>query len=468
MPSYIASKFEKPMKPARSISDDAIAAMLTREHALFLQRNPNSQALAARSARHWLRRVPMFWMEDWRTPFPLFIERAAGVELADADGNVYLDFCLGDTGAMFGHGPQPLLDTLCRQGAQGLTTMLPSPDAAIVGALLADRFGLPVWQVTATASDANRSVLRWARAVTGRDSILVFNGNYHGAVDDTFVRLDDGKPRSDPGLIGEPRDLTQFTSVIEFNDVPALEQALAARDIACVLAEPVMTNCGMVLPDPDFHRALREITRRTQTLLVIDETHCMSSGPGGYSRAHGLEPDAIVLGKPIAGGVPAAAYGVAEHFADRIDTYLAARPSGHSGIGTTLSGSAIQLALMRTMLETYFTAETFEPLMLLAERLETGLADLFRTRAIPWHVVRVGARVEFMCAPLPPRNGGEAMKIIGRPIDRAVHHYLLNRGLVITPFHNMMLICPATNRSHVDALIAGIDACLAELIAAGP
>jgi glutamate-1-semialdehyde 2,1-aminomutase len=322
--------------------------------------------------------------------------------------------------------------------------------------------------VTATASDANRSILRWARAVTGRNRILVFNGNYHGAVDDTFVRLDNGQPQSDPGLIGEPRDLTQFTSVVEFNDVPALEQALAARDIACVLAEPVMTNCGMVLPDPDFHRALRGITRSTNTLLVIDETHCMSSGPGGYSRAHGLEPDAIVLGKPIAGGVPAAAYGVAQHFADRIDAYLAARPSGHSGIGTTLSGSAIQLALMRTMLETYFTPETFKPLMELAEHLETGLADLFGYRGIPWHVVRVGARVEFMCTPLRPRNGGEAMKIIGRPIDRAVHHYLLNRGLVITPFHNMMLICPATKRSHVDALIAGIDACLGELIAAGP
>jgi glutamate-1-semialdehyde 2,1-aminomutase len=456
------------MPPARSISDNAIAAMLAREHALFLERNPNSQALAARSARHWLRRVPMFWMEDWRTPFPLFVERATGIELTDADGNTYLDFCLGDTGAMFGHSPKPLLDTLCRQAAQGLTTMLPSPDAELVGALLADRFGLPFWQVTATASDANRSILRWARAVTGRGCILVFNGNYPGAVDETFVRLDDGKPRSDPGLIGEPRDLTQFTRVVEFNDIPALKQALAARDVACVLAEPVMTNCGMVLPDPEFHQALRAITRSVETLLVIDETHCLSSGPGGYSRAHGLEPDAIILGKPIAGGVPAAAYGVTERFADRIDSYLASRPSGHSGIGTTLSGSAIQLALMRTMLENYFTPETFDPLLVLAERLETGLAETFRRHRIGWHVVRVGARVEFLCTPSPPRNGGEAMKVIGRPLDRAVHHYLLNRGLVITPFHNMMLICPATQRSHVDALIAGIHACLGELVAAEP
>ena len=196
---------------------------------------------------------------------------------------------------------------------------------------------------------------------------------------------------------------------------------------------------------------------------MIDETHCMSSGLGGYSRAHGLQPDAIVLGKPIAGGVPAAAYGVAARFANRIDSYLAARPPGHSGIGTTLAGSAIQLALMRTMLETYFTAEMFEPLLILSERLEAGLAETFRRHRMAWHVVRVGARVEFMCTLFPPRNGGEAMRVIGRPIDRAIHHYLLNRGLVITPFHNMMLICPATERSHVDALIAGMDACLDEL-----
>jgi glutamate-1-semialdehyde 2,1-aminomutase len=381
--------------------------MLAREHALFLERNPKSRALAARTARHWLRSVPMFWMEDWRTPFPLFIERARGVELTDADGNTYLDFCLGDTGAMFGHSPEPVVATLCCRAAQGLTTMMPSPDASHVGALLADRFGLPFWQVGATASDANRCVLRWARAVTGRDSILVFNGSYHGAVDETFVRLDHGKPRSDPGLIGEPRDLTQFTRVIEFNDVPALKEALAARDVACVLAEPVMTNCGMVLPEPGFHQALREITRTTGTLLVIDETHCMSSGPGGYSRAHGLEPDAIVLGKPIAGGVPAAAYGFTAQLADRIDSYLATRPSGHSGIGTTLSGSAIQLALMRTMLETYFTPETFEPLLILAEHLESALAETFRRHRIAWHVVR-WARVSNSCArPLRPAMAGK-------------------------------------------------------------
>jgi glutamate-1-semialdehyde 2,1-aminomutase len=408
----------------------------------------------------------MFWMTDWETPFPLFIAKASGAELTDADGNAYIDFCLGDTGAMFGHSPKPIADALRKQASLGLTTMLPSPDAPIVGKLLTERFGLPFWQITATASDANRSVLRWARAVTGRDRILIFNGCYHGAVDETFVRLRSGKARADPGLIGEVRDLARFTKVVEFNDVAALEQALAKGDIACVLAEPVMTNCGMVLPAPGFHGALRDLTREAGTLLIIDETHCISSGPGGYTGTFHLQPDAIVLGKPLSGGVPAAVYGFSASVVARIERYLSTRSPGHSGIGTTLAGSALQLAMMRRVLETYFTARTFEPLLRLAEKLETGIARVIRKHKAPWHVVRVGARVEFMCTPNPPVNGSQALAAIHRPIDRAIHHYLLNRGLVITPFHNMMLICPSTRASHIDALIAAIDSCLSELVAA--
>lgn len=446
------------------ITDASVEAMLTREKAHFLQRNPKSRTLAEESSRHWLRGVPMHWMVDWGTPFPLFIERASGVDLTDADGNAYVDFCLGDTGAMFGHSPPKLAQTLRQASEDGFTTMLPSTDAAIVGRLLAERFGLPFWQVTATASDANRSVLRWCRAITGRKKILVFNGCYHGAVDETFVGLENGAQHPGPALIGEPRDLNELTRVVEFNDILALEAALAPGDVACVLAEPVMTNIGMVLPDDGYHEALRAITQRTGTLLVMDETHCLSSGPGGYSGAHGLEPDAMVLGKPIAGGVPAAVYGFSEKAAERIRLYLTTRKPGHSGIGTTLSGSKLQLALMRTMLETYFTREAFAPLVELARRLEKGIADVIIKYGAPWHVVRVGARVEFMCSPDRPRNGGEAGLIIHRPIDMAIHHYLLNRGVVITPFHNMMLVCPATGKAHVETLIEGLDHCLAELV----
>ena len=447
----------------RTIPDAAIKAMLKREEVLFIQRNSNSRRLSEEAARNWLKGVPMHWMVDWGTPFPLFIDRAQGVDVIDADGNTYVDFCLGDTGAMFGHSPPPVVDILAREGANGLTTMMPSREAVAVGRLLEDRFGLPVWQVTATASDANRAVLKWCRAITGRKKILVFNHCYHGAVDETYVTSDGGKPHADPALIGEVRDLTEFTKVVEFNDISALEMALAPGDVACVLAEPVMTNVGMVLPDPGYHQALREATRRSGTLLVIDETHCLSSGPGGYTREAGLAPDAIVLGKPIAGGIPAAVYGFTSDVAARIRDYLEIRAPGHSGIGTTLSGSRIQLTLMRAVLESYFTRENFARLTALAERLERGIADVIARRGVPWHVVRVGARVEFMCVPDRPRNGGEAAKAIHHPIDIAVHHYLLNRGLIVTPFHNMMLICPATTGEHVDRLVNGLDRCLGEL-----
>ena len=447
-----------------TVSENAISAMLKREKSLFIQRNSKSKALSETAARNWLLGVPMHWMVDWETPFPLFIEKATGVDLIDADGNNYADFCLGDTGAMFGHSPEAVAKTLAEAGATGLTTMLPSSDAAEVGAMLEDRFGLPFWQVTATASDANRAVLRWCRAITSRQKILVFNHCYHGCVDDTFVTAENGKATMIDGLIGEPRDLTAHTKVVEFNDVAALEAALVPGDVACVLAEPVMTNVGMVLPDKGFLEKLRALTTATGTLLVLDETHTLSSGPGGYAREHGITPDALVFGKPIAGGIPAAAYGFSSAVANRINAMLAQKPGGRSGIGTTLSGSRIQLALIKTVLTHFFTREAFAPLIELARRLERGIADVIIKHGVDWHVTRVGARVEFMCSPKPPRNGFEASKMIHRPIDSAVHHFLLNRGVVITPFHNMMLICPATNQRNVDDLLQGLDNCLTELL----
>lgn len=445
------------------IADIAVSAMLAREEGHFIQRNPASKALGLTTSQNWLRGVPMHWMVDWETPFPLFIEKATGVDLTDADGNRYIDFCLGDTGAMFGHSPPAVVDALQHLASEGLTTMLPSSDAADVGQLLQNRFGLAYWQITATASDANRAVLRWARAITGRSKILIFNRAYHGCVDDTFVTADDGVVHMIDGLVGEPRDLTAHTKVVEFNDVAALKAALAAKDVACVLAEPVMTNVGMVLPNPGFLELLRAETKATGTLLVFDETHTLSSGPGGYARAVGIEPDGLVFGKPIAGGIPAAAYGFSTDVAARINQYLGTRGAGRSGIGTTLSGSKIQMALIKAVLTTYFTEEAFAPLLTRARRLEKGIAGVIIKYGVGWHVTRVGARVEFMCCPKPPTTGLAASKVIHQPIDAAIHHFLLNRGVMITPFHNMMLICPATTDEHVDQLVSTLDLCIAEL-----
>jgi glutamate-1-semialdehyde 2,1-aminomutase len=444
------------------ITDSAIQAMLERETKLYVQRNPKSLALSVKASQNWLRGVPMHWMVDWGLPFPLFISHAQGATLMDVDGHDYADFCLGDTGAMFGHAPKVVADVLVAEAANGFTTMLPSPDAVQVGELLAERFGLPFWQVTATASDANRAVLRWARAVTGRSKILIFNHAYHGCVDDTFVTADNGVVKMVEGLVGEPRDLTLHTKVIEFNNVAALEAALKDRDVACVLAEPVMTNVGMVLPYDGFLETLRILTNKYDTLLIFDETHTLSSGPRGYS--YGLKPDGLVFGKPIAGGIPAAVYGFSADVAQRIQQYLAKRGDGRSGIGTTLSGSRIQLVLIKTVLKEFFTDAAFAPLIALAQKLEQGIAAVFSKHAVPWHVTRVGARVEFMCCASRPRNGLEASQFIHKPPDFAVHHYLLNRGVVITPFHNMMLICSATTELNVSTLINELDHCLSELI----
>lgn len=435
------------------VPPERVRALRTAESEVFRARRPRSEAAAGGGMAGFLHGVPLHWMLDWPTPFPMLVERARGATLTDIDGNRLDDFCLGDTGSMFGHSPPAVARAIRRQAGRGLTTMLPGEDAAAVGNLLVERFGLPFWQVATTASDANRFALRVARAVTGRPRILVFNGCYHGAVDETFVALKDGRPVNKPGLAGEFRDLTAHTVVVEFNDLPALERALAAGDVACVIAEPAMTNSAMVLPEPGFHAGLRALTRRHDALLLIDETHTISTGPGGYTRAHGLEPDIFVLGKPVAGGVPAAVWGLSEAVAARWTRYLDKKPPGHSGIGTTLSANPLQFAAMRATLSEVMTEANHAHMERLAARLEAGLAGAIRRASLPWHVVRVGARVEFICAPGPLKNGGEAKAAHAPALEAAVHLALLNRGSLIAPFHNMMLLSPATRVRQVDRLV---------------
>ncbi len=396
----------------------------------------------------------MHWMLDWPMPFPVLVERARDTTITDVDGNALDDFCLGDTGSMFGHSPRPVARAIRRQAKRGLTYMLPSEDAIAVGQLLPEMFGLPFWQVATTASDANRFALRVARAVTGRPKILVFNGCYHGAVEDTFVRLQDGQPINRPGLAGEFRNYGETTRIVEFNDLAALERELAHGDVACVITEPVLTNSCMVLPEPGFHDGLRELARRFGSLLLIDETHTISSGLGGYSRTHGLDPDLLVLGKPIAGGVPASIWGMSAEVADRYGSYIKAKAAGYSGIGTTLSANPLQFAAMRATLEDVMTAENYAHMERLAARLEKGLVKTIARYRLPWHVARVGARVEFICAPGPLKDGCEAQAAHAPDLEAAIHVALLNRGALIAPFHNMMLVSPATEKMQVDRLVA--------------
>jgi glutamate-1-semialdehyde 2,1-aminomutase len=400
----------------------------------------------------------MHWMLDWPTPFPLVADRMDGARLTDADGHTLIDFCLGDTGSMFGHSPPAVAAALVHQAQRGLTAMLPTADAVDVGERLTDLFGLPLWQIAQTATDANRYALRVARAVTGRSKILVFNGAYHGTVDETFVRRgSDGVTRNRAGLLGQVIDNTTHTLCIEFNDVPALEAALRSRAVACVIAEPVMTNCAMVLPDDDYHETLRRLTRETGTLLLIDETHTISSGYGGYSRVYGLQPDLFVVGKAIAGGFPCAVWGMTQDVSDRLTAARGAQEGGHSGMGTTLSANPMALAALSAQLRDVITRENYRHMERGAARLEAGLARLIARRALPWHVTRVGARVEYITAPAPLRNGAEALAAHAGDLEALVCLALINRGVLIAPFHGMMLVSPVTSDGAIDRLIDAFD-----------
>lgn len=445
------------------IADHAIAAMIADERERFAATNPRSAELAKAAARHWHRGVPFHWMLDWGTPFPLFVDRAQGAELWDVDGHRHDDFCLGDTGAMFGHSPEPVSRALADQARRGLACMLPTDDAVAVADELASRFGLPFWQVTSSASEANRAVIRWCRGITGRSRILVFNGCYHGAVDDVFVDLAGGLPELRRSLVGQVYDVRQHTTVIEFNDLAALEAELARGDVAAILTEPALTNVGMVLPDPGYLAALRDLATRHGALLVFDETHTISTGPGGWTRTHGPQPDLFVLGKPVGGGLPCAVYGFSAEVAERMERLRGEGETGHSGIGTTLSANPLAMAAMRACLTEVMTGAAYAHMLPLAARLAQALRDVVAQNGLDWHVTHVGARGEFICAPTPPRNGTEARAAMNGPLEHALHLYLINRSVLIAPFHNMTLVSPQTTLQQVERLAGVLDDCLKTL-----
>lgn len=450
------------------IDRPAIAALHAREAQAYAQRHTRCAALARQSARHFLYGVPMHWMNDWGTPTPLFVQEASGAQLVCADGHAHADFCLADSAAMFGHSPPALARALGARLSGGMGAMLPGLDTPEVGNLLAQRFGLPLWQMALSATDANRFCLRWARAVTQRRNILVFDGCYHGTVDDTLVDRASSAAghigvHTRASLLGQVHDLTETTRVVEFNDRAGLEDALADRSVACVIAEPVMTNVGMVLPDEGFLRSLSDACRASGTLLVLDETHTLSSAAGGYASQQGLDPDFLVLGKAIAGGVPCAVYGFGESLGARMRQAKDEAPAGHSGIGTTLAGNLLAMAALRATLEEVATPAAYERMIGTARRLESGLRLQVAQFALPWCITRVGARCEFQFRTSAPRNGRQARAAMDHELEAAIHLYLLNRGVLLTPFHNMMLCCPATQELDVDRLVQVFGQCLTQL-----
>jgi glutamate-1-semialdehyde 2,1-aminomutase len=425
--------------------------LLHSEEKKFHADHPRSYELFKRAHQSMQGGVPMLWMIRWAGTFPVFVKEAKGAHFTDIDGRSYIDFCLGDSGAMTGHSPDATLAAICAQAAKGMTLMLPTEDAVWVGEELQRRFGLKYWQFTLTATDANRFAIRMARHVTGRSKILVFNYCYHGSVDETFITLDEeGTPGPRQGNLGPPVNPVETTKVIEFNDVAALETALSAGDVAVVLAEPVMTNIGIIHPDPEYHASLREITRRTGTLLIIDETHTLCTSPGGYTGKYGLQPDFLTCGKPLAGGIPAGVYGFTQEVADAFWAKLELDQSDVGGIGGTLAGNALSIAAMRATLEHVLTPAMYDRCEKLADRYETGLLGVIKEFDLPWIVKRLGFRVEYWFRQTPPRNGGEANASVDSELDHIMHLWALNRGILLTPFHNMALIAADTTEADVD------------------
>ncbi|MGZ4300003.1 MAG: aspartate aminotransferase family protein [Gaiellaceae bacterium] len=446
--------------PARS----ALDALLARELERFDRDHPRSRDLARQAEHSLLSGVPMPWMIRWAGGFAVYAAEASGARFRDVDGHEYVDFCLGDTAAMTGHSPPPTVRAVAEQAARGITLMLPSEDALWVGEELARRFGLPRWQFALTATDANRFAIRLARELTGRPKILVFNWCYHGTVDETFASLEGDAVVSREANVGPPVALAETTRVVEWNDVATLERELAHGDVACVLAEPALTNIGIVHPEPGFHDALRDATRKTGTLLIIDETHTLCAGPGGYTAAHGLEPDMLTVGKAIAAGIPAAAYGFSEDVAERLEAMLPRDERADvGGIGGTVAANVLSLAAMRATLDEVLTDAAFEHMIELGKRFEAGVADAIERHGLPWHVTRLGCRVEYLFRPERPRTGSEAAAGGDAELDRLIHLYALNRGILLTPFHNMALMSPATTQSDVDLHSAVFDEAAKEL-----
>jgi glutamate-1-semialdehyde 2,1-aminomutase len=453
------------LSPGTLIDRAALKERTAAEIERFVAANPRSKELFERARHTLIGGVPMPWMMRWAGGFPVFAEKASGARITDVDGHVYVDLCLGDTGSMPGHGPAPVIEAISAQAARGITTMLPTENAAWVGEEMTRRFAMDRWMFTLTATDANRAALRICRQITGRRKVLVYSYSYHGSVDEAFaVAGPSGTTVSREGNVGPAVDPAETTVAIEFNDLDALERALATEEIACVLAEPAMTNMGIVLPDEGYHDALRALTRAHGTLLIIDETHTFSAGPGGCTTEWGLEPDLFTIGKAIGSGVPAGALGLTLETSERMLGQSEADYEDTGGVGGTLAGNALSMAAIRATLSEVLTADAFEHTIPLASRFCDGIREVVARHDLPWNVTQLGSRAEYRFEHEPARNGTQARNASDPELERYLHLHALNRGVLITPFHNMALMSPQTTEADVDRHTAVFGEAVAELL----
>ena len=443
-----------------------LSSLLDKERVEHLARTPLSRA-AYEAADHLFGRVPMTWMNKWSGGYPVSMASARGNRIVDLDGNEYVDFALGDTAAMAGHSPDATVAAVTQRLAVdgGITTMLPSLDAEWVGAELTRRFGLPLWSFALSATDANRWALRIGRLVTGKPKVLAFSYGYHGAVDETFVVCGpDGEPEARGGNVGPPVPIADTTRVAEFNDLASVERALAHGDIAVVITEPALTNMGIVLPEPGFLDGLRALCTQYGALLLIDETHTFSAGPGGCTQAWNLKPDLFVIGKSIGGGVPCGAFGITNEIAEAIRKNLDADLVDVGGVGGTLAGNVLSTAAMRATLGEVLTAPAFEHMIAMATRFTAGVERVILETKVPWSIVQLGARAEYLFTSPAPKSGSASALVEDEELEDYLHLFMSNRGLLMTPFHNMALMCPTTSSADVDLHTALFTKAIGDLI----
>ncbi len=442
-----------------------LAELTTIEQQRFLDKHSKSGAMFADAKTVMPGGVPMSWMAKWPGSYPVFVETAQGARFVDVDGNVYIDFCLGDTGSMTGHSPEPTVRAIREQVGQGLTAMLPTHDAVVVSSELVGRFGLPLWQFTVSATDANRHVIRYSRHITGKSKIIVIDRCYHGSVDETFATLDSrGNTVSREGNIGAPVPLEETTRVVEFNNLAAMEAALAHGDVAAILMEPAMTNVGIVLPEAGYLDGVAKLAKQYGAYWIIDETHTISFGAGGMTGALGLKPDFLTIGKAIASGIPTGTFGMTREVAAAISTRIALDEIDTGGIGGTLAGNALSLAAMRATLTEVLTPQAFEQMIELGTRWSDGVDNAIREFNLPWTCNRLGARGEYIFRSGAPRTGREAAAAGDFELEQYIHLRLLNDGFLLTPFHNMALMSPATTAEDVDAHTAAFRKVCADLV----
>ena len=443
---------------------ERLAALFQREQQRFQETHQASSIAHSSGRDSMLAGVPMIWMAKWPGGFPVYVKSASGARFIDLDDNEYTDFCLGDTGSMSGHSPRPTVLAISEQAKKGITLMLPTEQAAKNARELNSRFGLPKWQFTLSATDANRHLIRFARHVTGRQKIAVHDYCYHGTVDETFANLaPDGSTTSRKNNIGAPVPLDHTTVSIPFNDLAAAEAAFASGEVAAMLMEPALTNIGIVLPDAGYLEGMQELCRKYDIIWILDETHTLSAGPGGMTAQLGLKPDALVLGKTIGGGIAVGAYGMTETLAKTIAASMELESIDVGGVGGTLAGNALSMAAVGATLTEVLTPEAFEHMESLAIMWQQGIQEIIDEFGLPWQVSRVGCRGEYSFRPSAPKTGAEAAAAEDFELQQFLQLHALNRGILMTPFHNMTLMSPETKPEDVQRHLSHFREAVSEL-----